>query len=300
MGLLRTGDHVIVQSCLYGGTHSLLNDLSTRWGVEVTRVSGDDPAEVRDAIRPRTRLLVLETIANPTTQVVDVAAMTAVAHESGVLTMVDNTFAPVLFRPIEHGADIVVHSATKYIGGHGDILGGVAVFADEVLHHTVWKKSLDLGAVPDPFAAWLTLRGFATLPLRIERASRTALDLARRLASHPAVTHVAYPGLPDHPQHELAKRLLPGGSGAVLSFELRGGREAGRIFTDTVRLVTLAPSLGDVSTLTMHPASTSHRQLDAAALAEAGIGEGTVRVAVGLEHPDDLWADIERALTKAS
>ncbi|XVQ10109.1 trans-sulfuration enzyme family protein [Spirillospora sp. CA-255316] len=300
MALLRSGDHVIAQSCLYGGTYALLNDLAGRWGVEVTHVSGDDPAEVRAALRPRTRLLVLETIANPTTQVADLPALAAVAREAGVTTVVDNTFAPVLCRPMEHGADIVVHSATKYIGGHADIVGGVAVFADEVLHHRVWKQATELGATPDPFAAWLTLRGFATLPMRITRASETALDLARRLDAHPSVTHVAHPGLPGHPQHELARRLMPGGGGGVLSFELQGGREAGRTFTDSVRLASLAASLGDVSTLVMHPAGTSHRQLDAAALAAAGIGEGTVRIAVGLEHPDDLWADFEQALAKAS
>ncbi|WP_395103413.1 trans-sulfuration enzyme family protein [Actinomadura sp. SCN-SB] len=300
MGLLRAGDHVIAQSCLYGGTFSLLNDLTQRWGVEVDTISGDDPDEVRRAVRPRTRLLILETIANPTTQVADLPALAAAARESGVTTVVDNTFAPLLCRPLDHGADIVVHSTTKYLSGHSDTIGGAAVFADEVLHHTVWKRSLDLGATPDPFAAWLTVRGIATLPLRIARAGQTALDLATRLAAHPSVAHVSYPGLPRHPQHELAKRLLPDGAGGVLSFELRGGREAGRVFTDSVRLLSLAPSLGDVSTLVMHPASTSHRQLDAAALAAAGIGEGTVRIAVGLEHPDDLWADIEQAIAKAS
>ena len=300
MALLRSGDHVIAQSCLYGGTFAVLNDLASRWGVEVTYVTGNDPDEMRAALRPRTRLLFLETIANPTTQVADLPALAAAAREAGVTTVVDNTFAPVLCRPLEHGADIVVHSATKYIGGHSDILGGVAVFADEVLHHRVWKQATELGATPDPFAAWLTLRGFATLPLRVERASRTALDLARRLEAHPAVDRVAHPGLPGHPQHDLARRLMPGGFGGVLSFDLRGGREAGRVFTDSVRLASLAASLGDVSTLVMHPASTSHRQLDAAALAAAGIGEGTVRVAVGLEHPDDLWEDVEQALAKVS
>ncbi|GAA2434149.1 methionine gamma-lyase [Actinomadura vinacea] len=300
MALLRSGDHVIAQSCLYGGTFALLEDLAARWGVEVSHVSGNDAAEVRDALRPRTRLLILESIANPTTQIADLPALIAAAREAGVTTMVDNTFAPVLCRPIEHGADIVVHSATKYLGGHADILGGVAVFADEVVHHRVWKHALELGAAPDPFAAWLAVRGIATLPLRIARASETALDLARRLDAHPAVTHVAHPGLPGHPQHELARRLMPDGGGAVLSFDLEGGREAGRTFTDSIRLASLAASLGDVSTLVMHPASTSHRQLDAAALAAAGIGEGTVRVAVGLEHPDDLWADLEQALAKTS
>ncbi|MFB4319771.1 trans-sulfuration enzyme family protein [Actinomadura sp. 21ATH] len=299
-GLLRSGDHVIAQSCLYGGTFALLADLAERWGVEVTHVSGDDPEEVRAALRPRTRLLYLETIANPTTQVADLPGLIAVARENGVTAVVDNTFAPTLCRPIEHGADIVVHSATKYIGGHADILGGMAVFADGATHEKVWKHAIELGAAPDPFAAWLALRGFATLPLRIERQSATALELARRLEAHPAVARAAHPGLPSHPQHERARRLLPAGGGGVLSFDVEGGREAGRIFTDSVRLMHLAASLGDVSTLVMHPASTSHRQLDAGALEAAGIGAGTVRIAVGLEHPDDLWEDVEQALAKAA
>ncbi|MFI0351956.1 trans-sulfuration enzyme family protein [Actinomadura sp. 9N407] len=300
MGLLRSGDHVIAQSCLYGGTYALLAGLAERWGVEVTHVSGNDPEEVRAALRPQTRLLYLETIANPTTQVADLPALIAVARDADVTAVVDNTFAPVLCRPFEHGADIVIHSATKYMGGHADILGGVAVFADDVKYQQVWKHSIELGAAPDPFAAWLTLRGFATLPLRIARQTRTALDLAHRLEAHPAVTHVAHPGLASHPQYELAQRLLPDGAGGVLSFDVQGGREAGRTFTDSVELLSLAASLGDVSTLVMHPASTSHRQLDAEALAAAGIGEGTVRIAVGLEHPDDLWADIDQALAKTA
>jgi methionine-gamma-lyase len=300
MGLLRSGDHVVAQSCLYGGTFALLADLAERWGVEVTHVSGNDPEEVRAALRPRTRLLYLETIANPTTQVADLPALIAVAREAGVTAVVDNTFAPVLCRPIEHGADIVIHSATKYMGGHADILGGMAVFADDDTYGQVWKHSIELGAAADPFAAWLTLRGFATLPLRIARQSETALELARRLEAHPAVTRVAHPGLPSHPQYELAQQLLPGGGGGVLSFDIQGGREAGRTFTDSIRLMSLAVSLGDVSTLVMHPASTSHRQLDAAALSAAGIGEGTVRIAVGLEHPDDLWADMDQALAKTA
>ncbi|MBE1530976.1 trans-sulfuration enzyme family protein [Actinomadura algeriensis] len=298
-GLLRSGDHVIAQASLYGGTHALLNDLADRWGVEVTRVGGDDPAEVRDALRPHTRLLYLETISNPTTHVTDVPALTAALAGSGVLTAVDNTFSPLLFAPLAHGADIVLHSTTKYIGGHGDILGGAAVFADAAVHRRVWEHSVELGSTADPFAAWLAVRGLATLPMRIARQSATARDLAGRLAAHPSVTRVHYPGVPDHPQHDLAERLLPYGHGGVLSFELAGGRDAGRVFTEAVRLISLGPSLGDVASLVMHPASTSHRQLDAAALAAAGIGEGTVRLSVGLEAPDDLWADIEEALAKA-
>ncbi|MFD0688290.1 trans-sulfuration enzyme family protein [Actinomadura fibrosa] len=300
MALLRSGDHVIAQSSLYGGTYALLHDLADRWGVELTHIPGDDPGEVRAALRPNTRLLYLETVANPTTHVTDIPAFAAAVRGTDVLTVVDNTFAPLLCRPIDHGADIVLHSTTKYIGGHGDILGGVAVFADSAVHHRVWDHAVELGSSADPFAAWLGVRGLATLPMRIARQSASALDLARRLAAHPSVDRVHYPGLIDHPQHDLAGRLLPDGSGGVLSFELAGGREAGRVFSEAVRLVTLGPSLGDIATLVMHPASTSHRQMDAASLADAGIGEGTVRLSVGLEHPDDLWADIEQALAKAS
>ncbi|QFG24371.1 PLP-dependent aspartate aminotransferase family protein [Actinomadura sp. WMMB 499] len=298
-GLLRSGDHVIAQASLYGGTHALLTDLADRWGVEVTRVGGDDPAEVRDALRPATRLLYLETISNPTTHVTDVPALTAALEGTDVLAVVDNTFSPLLFAPLAHGADIVIHSTTKYIGGHGDVLGGAAVFADAAVHHRVWEHAIELGAIADPFAAWLTVRGLATLPMRIARQSATALDLAGRLAAHPSVTRVHYPGVPEHPQHELAGRLLPDGHGGVLSFELAGGRDAGRVFSEAVELITLGPSLGDIASLVMHPASTSHRQLDAAALAAAGIGEGTVRLSVGLESADDLWRDIEQALAKA-
>ncbi|MER6999828.1 aminotransferase class I/II-fold pyridoxal phosphate-dependent enzyme [Streptomyces sp. NPDC000410] len=302
LGLLRSGDHVIAQRCLYGGTYAVLTDLAERWGVEVTHVSGDDPAEVRAALRPTTRLLYLETIANPTTAVADLPALIAeVADRPDVLSVVDNTFAsPLLCRPLEHGADVVVHSATKFIAGHADVLGGVAVFGSAEVHRRVWEHSVEQGASADPFAAWLTLRGMQTLPLRMERQCANALALAERLATHPAVAAVRYPGLPGHPDHATARRLLAGGAGGgVVSFDLAGGREAGRVFIEAVRLASLSASLGDVKTLVMHPASTSHRQLSDDALAAAGIGQGTVRLAVGIEHIEDLWSDIERALSKA-
>ncbi|MBD2898797.1 L-methionine gamma-lyase [Actinomadura sp. RB99] len=300
MALLKSGDHVIAQSSLYGGTYALLHDLADRWGVELTHIPGDDPGEVRAALRPNTRMLYLETVANPTTHVTDIPAFAEAVRGTGVLTVVDNTFAPLLFRPLEHGADIVVHSVTKFLSGHGDVMGGAAVFADPDLHRRVWDHAVELGSTADPFAAWLTLRGLATAPMRVARHSANALDLARRLAGHASVDRVHYPGLADHPQHEIARRLLPDGAGGVLSFELAGGREAGQVFSESVRLVSLSPSLGDTGTLVMHPASTSHRQMDAASLAAAGIGEGTVRLAVGLEDPDDLWQDIEQALAKAT
>ncbi|MER7541692.1 aminotransferase class I/II-fold pyridoxal phosphate-dependent enzyme [Spirillospora sp. NPDC127506] len=300
MAMLRAGDHVIAQTALYGGTYALLNDLADRWGVDVTFVTGDDPAEVRDALRPDTRILYLETVANPTTHVTDLPAFTEAVRGADVLTVVDNTFAPLLCKPIEHGADVVVHSTTKYLSGHGDVIGGIAVFADPDVHHRVWHHALDLGCTADAFAAWLTVRGMATMPMRVARQSATALDLARRLAGHPSVTRVHYPGLPGHPQHEVARRLLPDGAGGVLAFELAGGRDAGRVFSEAVELISLGPSLGNIATLVMHPASTSHRQMDAATLAAAGIAEGLVRLSVGLEDPDDLWADMTQALDKAA
>ncbi|MEV5753024.1 aminotransferase class I/II-fold pyridoxal phosphate-dependent enzyme [Actinoallomurus sp. NPDC052308] len=300
LALLGSGDHVIAQGCLYGATIAMLDDLAARWGVEVTYVSGSDPEQVRAALRPNTRVLYLETIANPTTQVVDLPALIAVAKDAGVLSVVDNTFAsPILCRPISHGADVVVHSATKYLGGHSDVLGGVAVFATEELHRKVWHYAAELGASADPFVSWLTVRGMQTLALRMRRHCDNALDLAGRLAGHPAVASVRYPGLPDHPDHEVAVRLMPEGQGGVLAFDLAGGREAGRIFAGAVRLAALTPSFGGVKTYVLHPASTSHRQLGDEQLRTAGIGPGTIRVAVGIEHPDDLWADLEQALAKA-
>ncbi|MFD7625539.1 trans-sulfuration enzyme family protein [Streptomyces sp. NPDC059851] len=299
LGLLAGGAHVIAQRCLYGGTYALLADLTARWGVKVTYVSGTDPDEVRAALRPETRLLYLETIANPTTRVSDLPALIGAAREAGVPTAVDNTFAsPLLCRPIEYGADIVVHSATKYLAGHADVLGGIAVFKDEELYRAIRHHAVEQGATTDPFAAWLTLRGLQTLPLRIERQCANAAELAARLAAHPAVAAVRHPALVGHPDREVATRLLPRGGGGVVSFDLVGGREAGRIFVEAVRLASLSASLGDVKTLVMHPASTSHRQLDADALEAAGIGPGTVRVSVGIEHVEDLWADLEQALAK--
>ncbi|RBQ20518.1 cystathionine gamma-synthase [Spongiactinospora rosea] len=299
LALVGQGDHVIAQRALYGGTATMLNELRERFGVSVTYVAEDDPEAVRAAVRPETRLLYLETIANPMTQVADLPAMCAAAREAGVTTVVDNTFAsPILCRPIEHGADIVVHSTTKYLGGHTDVLGGVAVFASDATYRKVWRFSVDLGPTADPFAAWLTLRGIQTLHLRMERHCANARFLATRLAAHPAVAAVHWPGLASHPSHETATRLLPA-FGGVFSFDLTGGRAAGERFMSAVKLALLAPSLGGVETLILHPATTSHRALSAGELARHGIGEGTVRVAAGIEHPEDLWADFEQALSSS-
>lgn len=300
LSLLRSGDHVIAQRCLYGATMAMLNILADRWGVEVTYISGEDPAEVSAALRPNTRVLYLETITNPTVRVADLPAHFAIAKQAGVVCVVDNTYAsPTLCRPIEHGADVVVHSITKYISGHGDVLGGVAVFADGEMRHRVWEFANELGPNADPFAAWLTIRGLQTLPLRVRRHCGNALSLATRLSGHPAVSSVAYPGLPGHPDHKVAARLLDGGYGGVLSFELTGGREAGRRFCSALRLISVAASLGSTRTLALHPASTSHRQLDDAQLAAADISPGLIRIAVGIEDPEDLWRDLAQALDAA-
>jgi cystathionine beta-lyase/cystathionine gamma-synthase len=293
---LRPGDHVIAQQCLYGGTFAVFTELAARYGIDVSYVSGRDAAEVTAAVSPRSRLLFLETIANPTIAVSDLPALIAAGHRAGLTCVVDNTFAtPVLCRPIEHGADVVIHSATKYLGGHDDVMLGLVISAREQAHQALWKHAVDLGFAADPFAAWLTLRGLKTLPLRMDRHCANAAHLARKLAAHPAVTRVHWPGLPDHPDHDTARRLLAG-FGGMVAFDLAGGRDAGLAFVTGLRLAALAPSLGGAETLVLHPASTSHRQMDAATLRASGIGEGTVRVSVGLEHPDDLWADFEQAL----
>ncbi|MER5640236.1 aminotransferase class I/II-fold pyridoxal phosphate-dependent enzyme [Kitasatospora sp. NPDC002227] len=296
LSLLRPGDHVIAQRCLYGGTFSILGDLAARFGIEVSYIDGERAAEVAEALRPSSRLLYLETIANPMTQVSDLPALLAAGRAAGLTGVVDNSLAsPLLCRPLEHGADIVVHSTTKYLGGHSDVIGGAVVFADAALHRSVWGRAVELGSTADPFAAWLTLRGMQTLPLRMRQHCAGAAHLAANLAAHPAVSAVHWPGLPTHPSHQVAAKLLDG-YGGVLAFDLAGGREAGRRFVEGVRLASLALSLGGVETLVTHPASTSHRELGEAELAAAGIGAGTVRVAVGVEHPDDLWADFDQAL----
>ncbi|GAA2651173.1 MULTISPECIES: trans-sulfuration enzyme family protein [Nonomuraea] len=296
LGLLKPGDHLIAQKALYGGTAAMINDLASRFGIAVTHVPGDDPAALRAAVRPETRLVYLETIANPVCQVADLPAMCAAAKELGLVSVVDNTFAsPILCRPLEHGADIVVHSTTKYLSGHTDVLGGIAVFAADELYRKVWHYAIELGSTPDPFAAWLTLRGMQTLPLRMERHCANTRVLATRLAGHPAVSAVHWPGLPTHASHEVAVKLMPE-FGGVFSFDLAGGRAAGERFMSALKLALLAPSLGGVETLVLHPATTSHRSLSAEELARHGISEGTVRVAVGIEHAEDLWTDFAQAL----
>jgi methionine-gamma-lyase len=296
LALLRPGDHLIAQLRLYGGTHSVLSGLTNRFDIDVTYISGSDPDELAAAWRPETKILYLETIANPTTEVADLPGLLAVGRAAGLTCVVDNTFAtPMLCRPFGHGADVVVHSASKYLGGHDDVIAGLAVFTDRELYERVWRFAVDLGVVADPFASWLVLRGLKTLPLRMERHCANAGHLACLLDGHPKVTSVRWPGLPDHPSHKLAERILDG-YGGMLSFDLAGGLLAAQKFLARLRCAVLATSLGGPETLVLHPASTSHRELDAAAQHAVGISDGTVRVSAGLEHHEDLQADFEKAL----
>jgi cystathionine beta-lyase/cystathionine gamma-synthase len=299
LSLAGAGDHLVVQRALYGGTYSLLTSVAARLGVDVSLVDTADLAQVEAALRPATRAVYAETIANPTMTVADLPALAKLAGAHDLPLVVDNTVAsPYLCRPIEHGAAVVVHSATKYLGGHNDVIGGLALFAEPERHRRAWHTMIDLGASADPFAAWLVLRGVKTLALRMERHTATAAALAELLTGHQKVTRVYWPGLPDHPSHEVAGRVLDG-YGGFLAFDLAGGRAAGRRFTEATRVALLAPSLGGPETLVSHPASTTHRQLDADALAAAGIGEGMVRVSVGLEDADDLIEDFTNALEVA-
>jgi cystathionine gamma-synthase/O-acetylhomoserine (thiol)-lyase len=297
VALTRSGAHVVCPREVYGGTYGLLDDLLSRFGVTTTFVDSTDLDAVRAAIRAETAVLWGETLANPTMTVADLPGLSAVAREAGIPFVVDSTFAsPAICRPLEHGADVVVHSATKYIGGHSDVTGGVAVGSAELIAR-IRHDRVELGGSLAPDDAFLLHRGLATLPLRVARHCSSALAVATSLAEHPVVERVDYPGLPGHRDHGLAVKLFDEGRyGAVVTITPRGGRDAGVALCDRLRLIRVATSLGGTHSKVSHVASTTHRQLDDAALAAAGIGAGAVRISVGLEDPDDLVADIVQAL----
>ena len=297
MALTRAGSHVVAPRELYGGTWALLTRQLARFGVETSFVDGTDPEAVRAAIRPTTALLWGEVMANPTMTVTDLPALAEVARRAGVPFVVDATLAsPAMCRPLEHGVDLVVHSATKYLGGHSDVTGGVVVGRPELVDR-VRAVRVDLGGSLSPDDAALLQRGLATLPLRVARQCSTALAVATALEAHPAVVRVDHPGLPSHGSHALALRLLePGRYGAVVTITPRGGRAAGMALVDGLTLVHRATSLGGVVSKAVHVASTTHLALDDASLLAAGIDPGAVRLSVGLEDPQDLIADLERAL----
>jgi len=274
---LKTGDHVVCSNAVFGATIQLFTNILGRFGIETTFVSPTRVDEWRAAVRPRTRLLFLETPSNPLTEVSDIAALAEVAKQAGALLAVDNVFCtPALQRPLELGADIVVHSATKYLDGQGRVLGGAVVGSKSIVGQPLTAFLRTAGPTLSPFNAWVLLKGLETLELRMQAQSAAALELARWLERHPSVARVHYPGLESHPQHELAKRQQRA-AGSVLSFEVKGGREAAWRVIDGTRLVSITANLGDVKTTLIHPASTTHGRISPEARAAAGITEGLVR-----------------------
>ena len=295
MAFLKAGDHVVASRALFGATQQLFGNILTRFGIETTFVASPSADAYRAAMRPATRMVFIETPSNPLTEVLDVAALAQVARAGNALLVVDNCFCtPALQRPLELGADLVVHSATKYLDGQGRVLGG-AVCGRRALTEEVFKFLRTAGPCISPFNAWVILKGLETLRLRMEAQSARALELARWLEGRPEVARVYYPGLPSHPQHELAGRQQSA-PGAILSFEVKGGRaEAWRV-VDQCRLLSITANLGDVKTTITHPATTTHGRLTPEARAEAGIGEGLLRIAVGLEDVADIQRDLLRGL----
>jgi len=332
LNLARAGDNIVSSASLYGGTYNLFQWTLPKIGITTRFVDGSSPASFAPAIDANTRAIYLETIGNPRLDVPDLAAIADVAHAHGIPLVVDNTFAPLLCRPIEHGADIVIHSATKWIGGHGTSIGGVVVdggafdwkgsgrFPDFVepdpsYHGVSYVEAVgnlafiiklrvqglrDTGAALSPFNAFLFLQGLETLPLRIERHSENTLAVARWLEADERVTWVSYPGLESHTTHANATRYLHGGFGGILTFGIRGGREAGRTLINRVKLFSLLANVGDAKSLIIHPATTTHQQLSAEDQASSGVTDDLVRLSVGLEHIDDILADLDQGLAAAT
>ena len=327
------GDEIISSAGLYGGTYNLFAQTLPHLGITVRFVDATNPENFRAAITPRTRAIYAETVGNPRLDTLDIRAVADIAHAAGIPLIVDNTFpSPYLLRPIEHGADVVVHSATKFIGGHGTSIGGVIVDGgqfdwttsgkfpgltepDPTYHGVRYVETFgpaayavkartqllrDLGPAISPLNSWLFLQGLETLPLRMERHSENALRVAQFLAGHPAVTWVLYPGLPNHPTHELARRYHRHGYGAILGFGVKGGREAGRRLINAVRLFSLLANVGDAKSLIIHPASTTHAQLSEEDQLAAGVTPDFIRLSVGIEAVNDLLADLDQALRAAT
>lgn len=298
--LLKSGDHILAGRDLYGGSFRLFHKIIDRAGIEVTLVPTEDLTAVRAALRPNTRLLWIETPGNPLLTITDIAACAEIAHRHGARLAVDNTFAtPVLTRPLELGADIVMHSVTKYIGGHSDVLGGALVVRDEELFRQLYFIQNATGGVMAPLESYLSGRGLKTLELRVRAQCQSAEAVAAFLASHPQVRRVFYPGLTSHPGHEIAKRQMSGGFGAMISFELNADYNSAKRVVETTRLFCLAVSLGAVESLIEQPASMSHASYDPEVRRANGISDGLIRLSVGLEHPDDLIEDLDRAISAA-
>lgn len=295
--LLSHGDHIVAGADIYGGSYRLLHKIVNRTGVHVTLVPATDLAQVDAAMRPETKLLWIESPGNPLMSITDIAACASIANKHGALLGVDNTFAtPVLTRPLELGADIVMHSATKYLGGHSDALGGALVVKDEGLFQRLYFVQNATGAVLSPFDSFLMSRGLKTLEIRVREQSKTAQRLAEWLSTHSQVSRVLYPGLSNHPGHDLAMKQMDGAFGAMLTFEVQGDFARTKRICEATKLFQLAVSLGAVESLIEQPASMSHASYDPAARAAHGITDGLIRLSVGLEDFDDLRADLEQSL----
>ena len=293
---LSAGDHVVSEENLYGGTHRMFTRVLARLGISFTFVDTADPQQVRDALRPETRMVYIETPTNPMMRVADIAAIASIAHDAGVILVVDNTFAsPYNQRPLELGADIVVHSSTKYLNGHSDVIGGIAITNDDDIAADLRFMQKATGGVPGPWDSWLVLRGTKTLHLRMEAHNRNGMMVAQYLEQHPAVERVYYPGLPSHPQHELARRQMRGFTGMV-SMEL-GSLERARRVLERTRIFALAESLGGVESLIGHPVTMTHASVPSERRKAMGVTDGLVRLSVGIEDPEDLIADLDQALS---
>ena len=327
--LAQAGDHIVAQKTIYGGSYNLLEHTLTQFGVSTTFVNAHDLAEVENAIQPNTKAVYLETLGNPNSDIPDIDAIAAIAHKHGLPLVIDNTFGtPYLIRPIEHGADIVVHSATKFIGGHGTTLGGIIVDSGKF----DWKASgkfpafsepnpsyhgvsfvdaagpaafvtyvraiilRDTGACISPFNAWLLLQGTETLSLRLDRHNENTKKVVEFLNHHPKVAHVNHPSLPDHPDHALYEKYFPNGGASIFTFDIKGGQKEAFEFIDHLKIFSLLANVADVKSLVIHPATTTHAQLSPEELEDVGIHENTIRLSIGTEHIDDILADLDQAL----
>ena len=297
LSLLKTGDHIIAGDDLYGGTYRLLEKVVTNWGVTTTYVDIDHINDFETAIQPNTKLIWIETPTNPLLKIIDIAALAKVAHEHNLILVVDNTFAsPYFQQPLNLGADIVVHSTTKYLGGHSDIIGGAVVTSNEELYQQIKFYQNAIGAVPSPFDSWLVLRGIKTLAVRMREHEKNALFLAKFLEQHPKVERIYYPGLPSHEQYHLAKSQMSG-FGGMISLELKGGFDEVENFASRLQLFILAESLGGVESLLCYPAKMTHGSLPEPERLKRGIKDNLVRLSVGIEHYLDLQADLENSLS---
>lgn len=331
LGLAGASDHIVAEKTIYGGSYNLLAHTLTNYGISTTFVDPSDVKNFEQAIQPNTKAVFIETLGNPNSNVIDIEAVSKIAHAHAIPVVIDNTFGtPYLIRPIEHGVDIVVHSATKFLGGHGSSLGGIIVDSgkfdwkasgkfpqltepDPSYHGVRFVEAAgaaayvtrlraillrDTGATISPFNAFLLLQGIETLSLRVERHVENALKIIDFLNNHPRVLRVNHPSLPNHPDHALYEKYFPKGAGSIFTFEIEGGREAAFRFIDSLQLFSLLANVADVKSLVIHPASTTHSQLTEEELAEQGIGNGTIRLSVGIENVDDLIADLSQAFEK--